>query len=263
MSRFFTLVLAVCLTFSVTACAPKSNTTLDEIVGEINPDLSQSSSSDMSSNVSSNITLTKDELVKTEYSKKGTYSLSGTKTDYSYEYPQITVPDRNLSKINSRIRNYCTALINVELESMEQNRKIEMTKMSYSACVKNNVLSVVIRSVFGEQFTLYEAVNINIETGNELEKNDVILAAGFTSADGDSRILQAASDKFLQLYGESADYSTVDEITAYERAKAATEVDYDVDMTLFFDEDGVLKAVVRIYEPLTDDSYDYFEVKVK
>lgn len=254
-------VAAVAL-IAFSACAPKSNSTLDDVVNDIDPNYY--AVSEVSSEVSSEaeVKLDMNEVVKVGFCEKDSYTFDGERIDYSYEYPQLYIPNVNLTKVNDSISNYCNALIGVETKAMNEGRQIEMTKMGYSANAKNNVLSVVIRSEFGDQFTLCKAINISVKTGAELTNNEVILAAGFTSSDGEAKILNAAKDKFTQLYGQSDDYNTPDEITAYERAKAATEVDFDVDMSLFFDQNGSLKAMVRIYEPLTDDSYDYFEVKV-
>lgn len=254
--------LAAVSLVTLSACTPKSNATLDDVINDIDPNYYAVSEAESEVSSEAEVKLDMNEVVKVEFCEKDTYTYDGQKTDYSYEYPRLNLPNVNLTNVNDSIKNYCNALISVEKKAMDEGRQIEMTKMGYSANAKNNVLSVVIRSEFGEQFSLCKAVNISVKTGAELTNNEVILAAGFTSTDGESKILNAAKDKFTQLYGVSDDYNTPDEITAYERAKAATELDFDVDMSLYFDQNGALKAMVRIYEPLTDDSYDYFEVKV-
>ncbi len=261
MKRLSFFMLAVLL-LGLASCAPKSNATLKDVINEIDPEYYAVSEVSSEASSEEEIKFDLNDVVKVEFCQKDSYKCDGVTTDYSYEYPQLSLPNINLTKINNSIRNYCSALINVETKAMTEGRQIEMTKMSYSASSKFNVLSVIIKSEFGDQFTLTKAINLSVKTGAELTNNDVILAAGFTSADGEAKILNAAKDKFTQLYGESDDYNTPDEITAFERAKAATEVDFDVDMSVFFDQNGELKAMVRIYQPLTDDSYDYFEVKI-
>ena len=82
-----------------------------------------------------------------------------------------------------------------------------------------------------------------------------------TSNDAAEKIKTAAEDKYVQIHGTIADRD-VDDTIDYAKGKSATSIDYDVDMTLYFDEDGNLKAIVRIYK-LGGEEYEYHEVMVK
>ncbi|GEM_PF-3891174 len=261
MKRFITLLIAATMLFSIASCGPKTTASLDDVLSDINnkSDVSSVNSSD-SAHVSST-PLTVAETVKEDFRATGTYSFSGKTINYSYKYPQLTLPNVSLTEINTRIKNYCSALIDVELKAMAMNSRVDLTEMKYTACIKDNVLSLLISSVYGSEYTLYEAININTDTGAELNKEDLLNAAGMTTTDGMNKIKAAAESKFLQLYGKDTDYLP-DEIEAYEKAKKSTSVDFDVDMTLYFNEIGALKAIVRVYEP-TGEEYGYHEVSVK
>lgn len=265
--KLLALLLCAAVLSLFVSCGEKSNATLDEVLAEISPedyassDLGADGSDLSSSDVSGEVTVTVKDAVKTEYQKSGSYTYSGTKIAYSYKYPQITLSGVNVSEINDDIKSYCQALIDVELSAMNSGRKIGMTDMNYTACVKGEALSLLISSQFGSEYTLYETVNINITTGSELSKNDILNAAGLTSKDGDAKIKAAAESKFTQVHGTVSDRST-DEMIDYEKAKSATSLDYDSDLQLYFAENGSLKAIVRIYK-LGGNDYEYYEVSVK
>lgn len=265
--KLLALFISAAILSLFASCGEKSNATLDEVLAEISPedyassDLGSDESDSGSSDMSDEVTVTVKDAVKTEYEKSGSYTFGGKKTSYSYKYPQITLSGVNVSEINDNIKNYCQALINVELSSMNSGRKLGMTNMNYSACVKGEVLSLLISSQYGSEYTLYETVNINITTGGELSKNDILNAAGLTSKDGDAKVRAAAENKFVQVHGTVSDRSA-DETIAYEKAKSATSLDYDSDLQLYFAENGSLKAIVRVYK-LGGDEYEYYEVSVK
>lgn len=261
MKKFIITLLAATMLFTLASCGPKSSASLGDVLSEINniSNVSSVSSSDSAEILSTPLTVA--ETVKEDFHASGTYTYGGKKINYSYKYPQLTLPNVSLTEINSRIKNYCSALIDVELKAMAKNSRVDLTEMKYTACIKDNVLSLLITSVYGTDYTLYEAININTDTGAELNKENILNAAGMTTTDGMDKIKAAAESKFLQLYGKNTDYST-DEIEAYEKAKKSTLLDFDVDMTLYFNEIGALKAIVRIYEP-TGEDYGYHEVSVK
>ena len=259
MKRIIILGLCLVLIISLVSCNGSSGS-LSEVIDEINS-TNTPSVDENGSDVSSEIPITAADIVKREYEKSGEYLFNGTTTSYSYAYPQITLDLAGIASINERIKNYCEALIDTELNAMKSSRKIGMTKMSYSSYVKNQILSILIKSEYGYDFTLYEAINIDISTGIEQEKSEIYNAAGLTSDDAAEKIKQAAEDKYVQIHGTIADRD-VDDTIGYAKGKSATSIDYDVDMTLYFDEDGKLKAIVRIYE-LGGEEYEYHEVTVK
>ncbi len=265
MKRFIPLLLAVAVMILCAACAPKSNASLQEVINDLNTSSADDISSFNTSSDDSPIDITVEDAVVSEYKKVGTYVCGNQKVDYSYEYPKITVKTFDVNQINNKIRQYCEALINTELKAMRNEQFIQMTKMGYTACVKNNVLSVTMRMNFEAdqlKYTIYNAFNINLRTGAELDKNEVLNAAGYTSTDGEAKIKAAAQNKFTELYGNEYDYDG-EELEAYNKALESTLVDYDVDMTLFFDGDEILTAVVRVYNPEDENlSYNY-EVKVE
>ena len=259
MKKIILLALCLILTIALVSCGSSSNS-LNEVIDELNS-ANTSSLVETQSDVSSEITIKAEDIVKREYEKKGEYTFNEVKTEYSYTYPQITLEQTGIASINERIKNYCEALIDTELNAMKNNKNIGMTKMSYSAYVKDKVLSILIKSEYGYDYTLFDAINLNIETGIELEKNDIYNAAGYTSTDAAAKIKAAAEDKYVQIHGTIADRD-VDDTIDYAKGKSATSIDYDVDMTLYFDQSGRLKAIVRIYE-LGGEEYEYYEVTVK
>lgn len=259
MKRIILLALCLIITVVLISCGSSSNS-LNEVIDELNG-ANTSSINDVESDISSEITITAADIVKREYEKNGEYLFNETKIEFSYTYPQITLNQVGIDSINERIKNYCEALIDTELNAMKNNKNIGMTKMSYSAYLKDKVLSILIKSEYGYDYTLFNALNLNIETGIELEKNDIFNAAGFTSTDATEKIKAAAEDKYVQIHGTIADRE-VDDTIDYAKGKSATSIDYDVDMTLYFDESGRLKAIVRIYE-LGGEEYEYHEVTVK
>ena len=259
MKKIILLALCLILTIALVSCGSSSNS-LNEVIDELNS-ANTPSLVETQSDVSSKITIKAEDIVKREYEKNGEYTFNEVKTEYSYTYPQITLEQTGIASINERIKNYCEALIDTELNAMKNNKNIGMTKMSYSAYVKDKVLSILIKSEYGYDYTLFDAINLNIETGIELEKNDLYNAAGYTSTDAAAKIKAAAEDKYVQIHGTIADRD-VDDTIDYAKGKSATSIDYDVDMTLYFDQSGRLKAIVRIYE-LGGEEYEYYEVTVK
>ncbi|MBQ5890784.1 MAG: hypothetical protein IIW73_07530 [Clostridia bacterium] len=260
MKRIILLEICLIMMLTLVSCGNDANNSLDEVMDELNG-ANASSIDETESDVSSEITLTAAEIVKREYEKSGEYLFNGTKTEFNYAYPQIVLDQMGVTSINERIKNYCEALIDTELNAMKSNRKLGMTKMSYSAYLKGEILSILIKSEYGYEFTLFEAINLNILTGIEQEKDDIFNAAGLTTTDAAEKIKTAAEDKYVQIHGTIADRD-VDDTIDYAKGKSATSIDYDVDMTLYFDEDGNLKAIVRIYK-LGGEEYEYHEVMVK
>ena len=260
MKKIILLAILLVMIFTLVSCGNGANNSLDEVMDELNG-ANVSSVDETTSDTSSEIILTAADIVKREYEKSGEYLFNGTKTEFNYAYPQIVLDQVGVASINERIKNYCEALIDTELNAMKASRKLGMTKMSYSAYIKGEILSILIKSEYGYDFTLFEAINLNITTGIEQERNDIFNAAGLTSNDAAEKIKAAAEDKYMQIHGTIADRD-VDDTIGYAKGKAATSIDYDVDMTLYFDEDGRLKAIVRIYE-LGGEEYEYHEVTVK
>ncbi len=256
MKRCLLWLICAVILFCLVSCG--SSSSLSDVLNEFNSNESQSESQNSDDQKDK---LTVKDVIKVKYEKSGSYVSGNKKSEYSYKYPEIILSDEAFSEFNEQISNYCQALIDVELDQMNNGEDIGLTVMDYTVCLKGDILSVLIRSQYGFDHTLFETVNVNVKTGEELENDAILNAAGLSSEDGEKKIQTAAENKYIQIHGTVSDRD-VDETVEYGRGKTATLLDYNDDMSLFFGENGGLKAIVRVYE-LGGEKYEYYEVSVK
>lgn len=97
--------LAAVSLVTLSACTPKSNATLDDVINDIDPNYYAVSEAESEVSSEAEVVLDMNEVVKVEFCEKDTYTYDGQKTDYSYEYPRLNLPNVNLTNVNDSIKN--------------------------------------------------------------------------------------------------------------------------------------------------------------
>ena len=186
--------------------------------------------------------------------------------------PYINIDSEDAKKINQEIKevyNEMAGHFKNNLEDAEPDQDLNMDKVcpwwissNYEVYTNDNVLSVVItQSTGGTASTIkkYYTFNIDLETYNIIEFEDLYKIVGFTDSDIDEKVENAIensshyNDKPIKEYYQQ---SEINEWIKNSKRNYSDSVSND-SIGCFLDENGILRVVVLIDIPVVQDgAYD-------
>ncbi len=187
-----------------------------------------------------------DNLVTEAYSK----TVQSGGSSLSFRIPEINLDSPEVEAINNTI--YSTMVPYAEEAETKDSYALTCSEISYTWAAYDNILSLVIQSEMypnATPRTLYDIYNIDITTGTQLNKEELLQIYGMSSDEYFETARTALGSFWWDIYGEFVHQGAFDNIIDFAQEQlSATISDNNVNSLLpFINESGDLCVAGDIY----------------
>ncbi len=204
------------------------------------------------------------ELVTDAYTYNGT-TKDGNNTSISYRIPKININSSDVTKINNEIDEKITSEAKKIVSEINNGSGVWIYKIFYNYYINDNILSIIIESDYDSNSTKANFVyNIDKNTGKSVSNEEIMKKNNMTKEQFSKKLQIAASNKFIEKYGDVNEWLKTQDGSKEERKKEYQSVynkttsssNCSVDnQKIYLDSNGKINVVAKIYSLAGADYY--------
>ena len=244
MKRIFIVMMSVLLagsTFFFTGCDKKGE---ESSAVEQSEGVEMTTSPHLVSNDNCEYVVLADEL-----------SISYTDTegidyDVVYRMPEILIGSEDADRINKEINNLCGEIFYEGEQCQENKTTLVTTSLDYASYQNDNIVSLFITAKNCWGLTDYYVYNINTETGEEFDNDDILSVLSMKKSEFNSLFETAINDMFEEVMNNSEDDSFFKE-----QIDKTLDEDNINETKLFLGNDKSLWALGKVYSVAGGEYY--------
>jgi hypothetical protein len=190
-------------------------------------------------------------LVYDQYAKEGEYTESKSSSPYTYAYhvPSINLKSDDAAKINAELNALCMPYINDALDCIKSGVSISTFNIDYHYYENYGTLSLLVRiSRYGDRFKVYV---IDTSSGKKISNTELLAKRSISEEKFLSSVKEFATAEFKQQY--AGEPGTALDTERYNKTVDINNINTDTPM--YFDSDGTLCVIAKIYSPAGAEYY--------
>ncbi|MBP3413585.1 MAG: hypothetical protein J6L81_00085 [Clostridia bacterium] len=175
----------------------------------------------------------------------------GNSYKISYHIPKINISSPDADRINSLIDKSLASTAAAELECMNMGASIFVFDIGYRYYINGDILSLFVYQLSDVEIHIYEAYNINIVTGAEVNPTELLNTVGISP----DQFIQNAKSILGRNYDSDIPEDMKDEFYHTQYANTVSDSNVNLNMPMYLNEKGELCFVGAVYSLAGADYY--------
>lgn len=175
----------------------------------------------------------------------------GNNYKISYHIPKINISSPDADRINSLIDKTLMSTAAAELECMDFGASLFVCNIGYRCHINGDILSLFVYQLSDTGNHFFDAYNINIVTGVEVNPTELLNTVGISS----DQFIQNAKSILGRNYDSDIPEDMKDEFYHTQYANTVSDSNVNLNMPMYLNEKGELCFVGAVYSLAGADYY--------